>query len=57
MRILIIERDQVIDDFIRRLRDSVRCSYLFGDFDEPLDESGKRVIRVIIDALAATKGK
>jgi hypothetical protein len=53
----IAERDRTIDDFIRRLRESVRCSYLFGNFDEPLDDSGKRVLRVVIDALAAAKGE
>lgn len=33
------------------LRDSVRGGYLFGCYDEPLDEAGKRVVRAIIARL------
>ena len=31
----------------RRLRESLRGGYLFGNFDEPLDAAGLRIVRVI----------
>jgi hypothetical protein len=31
----------------RALRESLRGGYLFGNFDEPLDAAGLRIVRVI----------
>lgn len=36
----------------RDLRDSLRGGYLFGNFDEPLDAAGLRLVRVIQQRLS-----
>jgi hypothetical protein len=36
----------------RDLRESLRGGYLFGNFDEPLDASGLRIVRVIQQRLS-----
>ncbi len=36
----------------RDLRESLRGGYLFGNFDEPLDASGMRIVRVIQQRLS-----
>src|SRR5690242_14381183 len=36
---------------IADLRESLRSRLLFGSFDEPLDESGLRIVRVILSRL------
>jgi len=35
------------------LRESLRGGYLFGNFDEPLDAAGIRIVRVIQQRLSA----
>jgi hypothetical protein len=39
------------------LRESLRSGYLFGCYDEPLDEAGKRVVRAILDRLSPSHGE
>jgi hypothetical protein len=36
----------------RDLRESLRGGYLFGNFDEPLDAAGLRIVRVIQQRLS-----
>jgi hypothetical protein len=36
----------------RDLRESIRGGYLFGNFDEPLDAAGMRIVRVIQQRLS-----
>ena len=36
----------------RELRESLRGGYLFGNFDEPLDAAGLRIVRVIQQRLS-----
>ncbi len=36
----------------RDLRESLRGGYLFGNFDEPLDAAGMRIVRVIQQRLS-----
>lgn len=36
----------------RDLRESLRGGYLFGNFDEPLDAAGLRIVRVIQERLS-----
>lgn len=39
-------------DLERDLRESLRGGYLFGNFDEPLDAAGVRIVRVIQQRLS-----
>lgn len=39
----------------RELRDSLRGGYLFGNFEEPLDAAGLRVVRVIQQRIASIR--
>ena len=39
-------------DLERDLRESLRGGYLFGNFDEPLDAAGLRIVRVIQQRLS-----
>lgn len=41
----------VTKDLAEWLRDSLRSGLLFGCFDEPLDDAGKRVVRAILARL------
>jgi hypothetical protein len=44
----------VTKDLADWLRDSLRLGYLFGCYDEPLDDAGKRVVRAILARLERT---
>ena len=47
---MILDRATLLE---AELRDSLRSGRLFGEYDEPLDDYGKRVVRRILRALAA----
>ena len=40
-------------DLVRELEQSARVGYLLGNHDEPLNDYGKRIVRVIAQALSA----
>lgn len=46
-----LRRGEVVKSLAAWLRESLRSGLLFGRFDEPLDEYGKRIVRVILEAV------
>jgi hypothetical protein len=42
----------IAQELRQELHDSLRAGYLFGRHDEPLDDAGKRLVRVIEQRIA-----